>query len=285
MKIINTLRTVIGEGPVWNEKEQKLYYVNPRNEEYRILDVYTGTCKYMPTSPKVSAIAFTDKWELIASQPDGVHILNPDGTRTPLYDKEKYDIRYCNDMKVGPDGRLYVGTLSQKMLKISEETDGKFYSIDNEGNVKVLLENIHTSNGLDWSLDEKYLYYTDSHTKIIKEYAFDKENGTIEFTGREVNVPGVDGFTVDMDGNIIAACWGRSHIAIVDTKLFEVKDHIPVPAKIPASCAFAGKNMEKLIVVTANYEDIKKEDENAGFTFLYNHYSKGRKPYLFKTKD
>lgn len=34
MEIMNNVRTIIGEGPVWNDKEQKLYYVNPYESEY-----------------------------------------------------------------------------------------------------------------------------------------------------------------------------------------------------------------------------------------------------------
>ncbi len=285
MYAINTKRTIIGEGPVWNEKEQLLYYVNPLKKEYRIIDVYTSETKYITTEIPVSAIAFSDCGDLIASQRDGVYILNEDGSRTPLYNKELFHLQYCNDMKIGPDGRIYVGTQSEKRLKLSDNLDGKLYNIDNKGNVKILLDNLILSNGLEWSMDEKYLYHTDSDTKLIKEYEFDKTSGDIEYTGREIYVNGVDGMTVDSEGNILAACWGQGHISIIDTKTFEVKDHIDVPATIPASCAFAGKNMEKLIIVTANYNDIVKQDEFAGFTYSYNHYTNGRKPYLFKTRD
>jgi len=285
MEILNTVRTFIGEGPVWNEKEQKLYYVNPYGNEYRILDIYTKEIEYVKVDIPVCAIAFSDKGDIIASQRDGVHILNPDGTRTPLYDKEKYNLQYCNDMKVGPDGRIYVGTQSEKRVKKSDKIDGKFYSIDNEGNVKILLDNIRLSNGLEWSLDEKFLYHTDSDTKIIKEYAFDKQSGEIEYTGREIALKSVDGITIDMEGNLLAAAWGYGHLSVIDTKTLTIKNYIEVPAKIPASCGFAGKDMEKLIIVTADYNGISKEDKNAGYTFSHNHFSVGRKPYIFKTKE
>ncbi|MBE7046206.1 MAG: SMP-30/gluconolactonase/LRE family protein [Ruminococcaceae bacterium] len=285
MEILNQNRTIIGEGPVWNEKEQKLYYVNPYESEYRILDIYTKETKYIKTDIPVCAIAFSDKGDIIASQEDGVHILNSDGTRSPLYDKNKFDIKYCNDMKVGPDGKIYVGTQSEKRKTGSGNIDGKLYSIDNEGNVKVLLDNLILSNGLEWSLDEKFLYHTDSDTKTIKEYAFDKESGNIEFTGREIRLTAVDGFTVDKEGNLLVAAWGYGYLIIIDTKTLTVKGNIDVPAKIPASCGFAGSDMEKLITVTANFKDIAKEDKNAGYTFSHDHFAKGRKPFLFKTKE
>ena len=39
------------------------------------------------------------------------------------------------------------------------------------------------SNGLEWSIDEKGFYHTDSDTGIIKEYDFDKVSGSIKING------------------------------------------------------------------------------------------------------
>lgn len=77
------------------------------------------------------------------------------------------------------------------------------------------------------------------------------------------------------------ACWGQGHIAVIDTKDMQLKKYIEVPANIPASCAFAGENMDKLVVVTASLYADAKIDINAGFTFICDMETKGRKPYLF----
>ncbi len=61
----------------------------------------------------------------------------------------------------------------------------------------------------------------------------------------------------------------------------QVKEYIEVPAKIPASCGFAGENMESLVVVTATLGTDVEKDENAGFTFIKKMNVRGRKPYLF----
>ncbi len=95
---------------------------------------------------------FSKNNELIVSTDDGVFILNGDNTTSPIYHTDKFDIKYCNDMKVGPDGRIYVGTQSSKRKGVSDKTDGKLYSIDKNGNVCVLLDNLILSNGLEWSM-------------------------------------------------------------------------------------------------------------------------------------
>ena len=271
----------IGEGPIWNEKEQRLYLTNGMENRICVVDVYTGEIEERRLTENVSAFCFDRDYRLIVARQDGVFYLHEDGSTQCLYDRSQYNILYANDMKTGPDGRIYVGTQSTARLGFSDKRDGKLCRIDANGQVSVLLEGLALSNGLDWSLDESKFYHTDSCTGIIREYDFQKETGEISPTGRAVEVPGVDGFTVDSENNILAACWGYGRIAVVDTEAFQVKDAIKVPAVAPASCGFCGKDMEYLAVVTARYGIDEKQDPGAGLTYLYQLKTKGRKPYLF----
>ena len=281
MKIIKDKRCIIGECPIWNEFEKRLYFTNGLGNEICMLDVNEGELEVRSVNVGVAAMAFTKENRLIVSREDGVFILNEDDTTEELYDTAEIKIRLANDMKVGPDGRIYVGTQSGKRSGISDEIDGKLYRIDKDGKICVLLDNLSLSNGLEWSIDEKYFYHTDSDTNIIKEYLYDMTSGKIDFTGRMTQVKGVDGFTVDTDNNIFAACWGQGHIAVVDADEFKIKSYIDVPLEIPASCGFAGENMNILAITTASYGADISADKNAGYTILMKTGIKGRKPYLF----
>lgn len=281
MQVLSEKRCTIGEGPVWNEFDRKLYQVNAYENEICCIDLETKENTVRKLDFGVAAIGFSKKGEMLISCQDGAFILNEDGTRKPLYDRTKFEIKYGNDAKVGPDGKFYIGTQSSKRKGTGDAVDGKLYSIDTDGKVRVLLDGLILSNGFDWSMDEKRLYHTDSDTKIIKEYDFDKETGEISFTGRMVEVPGVDGITIDQNDFLYVACWGRGHIAVVDTADMQIKRYIDVPAGIPASCGFVGENMDQLAVVTATLGVDLEKDKNAGYTFLFNPQTKGRKPYLF----
>ncbi len=281
MKILSQKRCIIGEGPIWCEFDNRLYHVNAFAKEICRIDLETGESTVQSLDCGVAAIGFTKSGEMLISCEDGAFILKDDGTRIPLYDREKYEIKYGNDAKVGPDGRFYIGTQSSKRKGAGDAVDGKLYSIDKNGNVKVLLDGLLLSNGLEWSMDEKRFYHTDSDTKIIKEYRFDKESGDISFTGRSVAVPGVDGFTVDRNDFLYAACWGKGHIAVIDTADMQIKRYIEVPARIPASCGFAGRDMEHFVVVSASLRADLEKDKNAGYTFICDGTARGRKPYLF----
>lgn len=282
MQILSEKRCIIGEGPVWNDFEKRLYYTNGMGgNELCMFDLDAKKLEVRPLKTGAAAYAFCKDGRLIVSRPDGVFILNEDDTVEELYDTKKHPILYANDMKVGPDGRIYVGTQSGKRKGVSDKVDGKLYSIDKDGSVHILLDNLRLSNGLEWSIDEKRFYHTDSDTGIIKEYDFDKITGDISFTGRQVAVPGVDGFAVGKNDWLYVGCWGKGHIAVIDTLSMSVKEHIPVPTRIPTSCGFCGENMDVLAVTTASFTADLNEDNNAGYTFLRKTNVSGRKPYLF----
>ena len=280
MEILNQKRCIIGEGPIWNENEGRLYFTNGIEGKICTYDLKNKKLDIIPFG--AAAIAFDSKNKIYLSTSNGVFMLNPDNTLSVFYDTSRFNIKYANDMKAGPDGALYVGTQSGKRKGVSDKTDGKLYRISPEGNVKVLLDGLILSNGMEWSLDEKKFYHTDSDTNIIKEYDFDKISGDITFTGRQIEVQGVDGFTIDSQDRLIVACWGQGHIAVVDTETLEIVEYIDTPCKIPASCAFCGDNMDILAITTANYGIDIKDDENAGFTLLHKMNVKGRKSYIFK---
>ena len=280
MRVISQKSCRIGEGPIWNDAEQCLYFTNGMEKEICKLDLTTQELTEIPTERGVAAIAFDRQGRMIVSRADGVYYLDRNVTE-PLYDPATYQILHANDMKVGPDGRIYVGTQSEKRLKLSEQVDGKLYSIDRSGTVRTLLDGLLLSNGMDWSMDETRLYHTDSATHVIKEYAFEKASGEIEATGRSIEIHGVDGFTVGENDFLYVACWGHAQIAVVDTRTMREVDRIEVPTQKPASCAFAGVGMSDLVVVTASYNVDLAKDPLAGCTFQKKMPIHGRKPYLF----
>lgn len=280
MEILCDKHCVIGEGPIQNPIDGALYFTNAGGNEICRWELDTGALSVEPVDPGVSAIAFDENGTMIVSRRDGVFRLK-NGVAESLYDTDRHQILFANDMKVGPDGRIYVGTQSEKRKKISDRIDGKLYSIDCHGTVRQLLNGLLLSNGMDWSMDETRFYHTDSDTRIIREYLFDKQTGDIEATGRAVTVPGVDGFCMDRNDRLHVACWGQSHVAVVDTHTMQIKEYLPVPAKKPASCAFAGKDLRTLVVVTASLNSDLETDPCAGFAFAAEHPIGGRPPYLF----
>ncbi len=272
-------RCNIGEGPIWNARAQSLYFVNGWQREvcrYR----FPHNALEVVANIEAAAIAFDTENRMILSTESGIFFWQK-GILTPLYDTKKHSILYANDMKVGPDGRLYVGTQSGKRKGVSDQIDGKLYCIDAQGTVRVLLEHLSLSNGMDWSNDARFFYHTESDTHCIKEYDFDKETGQITQTGRQTDVHGVDGFCIDSADRILACCWGQGHLAVIDTHTMRVCDDIPTPFQNPTSCCFCDFDQKTLAVVSASYDTDLVSDPNAGYLFLQTRNIGGRMPYLF----
>ena len=278
MEAIFKRNCIIGEGPIWRESDGRLYFVNP----VRVLEI----CSVYPdgSEPKsfklshgASAIAFAKDGKILISSIDGVYIFDEASGELSLF----CDIQGCNDAKVGPDGCLYVGTQSSMRQGFSDKVDGKLYRIDKNGEAKILLDGLILSNGMDWSADEKLFYHTDSDTHTLKEYEYDKSRGSISYTGRSCFVDGIDGLTIDTDGIIYAACWGKGHIARIDSGTMEIIGYIGTPVPIPSSCGFFGENLDMLAITTANYDERAKTYEESGYTFRTSVGAKGKLPYLF----
>ena len=198
MKVLKEKRCIIGEGPIWNEREQALYFTNGFQREICIYNFKTEQMHIRKLPFGVSAIAFDTQGKLILSHAGGVHIVTNDDTLIPLYDPEKYGeaygIIYLGKMR--DIYSLYIShtkgkervTISEKFLGISEKLDGKLYRISQDGTVDILLDGLSLSNGLEWSMDETKFYHADTGLQLIKEYFFHKNTGDITFSGRQVRV-------------------------------------------------------------------------------------------------
>lgn len=280
MELLNDKRCHMGKSPVWNEKDGRLWYVNGFEREIICADIETGGYEAFPMTGVVSALGFAGDFRMILTRRDGVYYLSENRELTPLYDMKRYSILCGSDSKAGPDGRYYVGTQGGKRFGTSDKADGRLYSIDRDGNVKVVLDSLMISGGFDWSMDEKYLYHADSGTGVIKEYEFDKAEGTAVFTGRQIELRGADGFTIDCeDCLLVSTNYGK--ILRINTADFTCVDEIDVPAKCITGCAFAGHDMKTLVAVTSRYKINLDEQPNAGLTYIRKNATGGRLPYLF----
>ena len=281
MKLLTQKRCTIGEGPIWNEREGLLYFVNGIENEICTYDPERDILKAYPQEIGVAAIAFSKDGRMLITRRDGALFLDlSTGKTSPMYD-ESIQIKYANDAKVGPDGCFYVGTQSEFRLGISDKIDGKLYRITPEGEVTILLDGLILANGMDWSPDERFFYLADTGAKKVREYEFEKQTGDVTLTGREVHVSGADGLTVDQDGTIFVASWGKSCIVSIDPEAMQIKETIPLSTKAPASCAFFGKEMNQLVITTATLGIDTDTDRNAGYLMIKTMHTQGRLPYLF----
>ena len=89
----------------------------------------------------------------------------------------------------------------------------------NDVDIEMKVDKIGISNGLEWSLNDKIMYYIDSPTLKVNAFDFDSDTGTIKnrrtcFDLKSNGVKGFpDGMTICELGHLWVACFGGSQVS------------------------------------------------------------------------
>lgn len=241
----------LGEGPVWDEREGRLYWV----------DILSGTLfRYDPAANRsrahdlgehLGAVGLRREGGLVAALQSGFAFYDPAaGEKIPITDPEadRPGNRF-NDGKCDPSGRFWAGTLSYEL----EEGAGSLYCLSRDLEVEVRLRGLTISNGMAWSGDR--FFFIDTPTRQIMAFAYDQESGDIAHpevlraVDEEEGYP--DGMTIDREGALWVALYDGYKVIRIDPvsgqTLFEV--HLPVPQV--TSCTFGGADFRDLYITTA----------------------------------
>jgi sugar lactone lactonase YvrE len=259
----------LAECPIWNVSERALYWTDIL--EKRIW-------RYDPKSSEISiewqgdfmagGFAFTKNNDIVMCTDKGVYLLSRAQRERSLhliFDIPMASNERFNDITTDPAGRIFAGTMTTDRKK------GKLYRLQNNTEPKIVLDGLSTSNGMTFSMDEKYFYHTDSSPMSIKKYEYDAGSGQIHdpqlfYQGTE-EYGHPDGITVDVEDHIWVACWRASKVIRLDPS-GRIAREIPTPALQTSSIVFAGENMNELYITTAceGGADLQKGlDKNGNF--------------------
>jgi sugar lactone lactonase YvrE len=171
-----------------------------------------------------------------------------------------------NEGGCDPDGRFYCGSMEYDQ----KPGAASVYRLDPDGSVRMVLEGVTISNGLEWSPDGTRAYYTDTATHRIDLFDYDRAAG---LTGRRpfVDLAGEgrypDGLTVDSEGGVWVALadGGAVRRYDVDGRLSGV---IELPATKVTACTFGGPLLDHLFITTSREGLAPESEPHAGSLFL-----------------
>jgi len=185
-----------------------------------------------------------------------------------------------NDAKVSPSGNLWFGTMGYEMLP---GTSSLFkYDIE-DSTVSRVLTHLTISNGMDWSGDGMTFYFIDSrwhavHAFTVIDDELSEERIVIEIP-ESAGAP--DGMCMDADGGLWVALWGGSQVRRYDSNdNYKLTQVIELPAPFVTSCAFAGEDLETLIITSAQNDQVDGPREG-GMTFCIKPGVSGRPSRTF----
>jgi sugar lactone lactonase YvrE len=257
-------KAVLGEGPVWDHKLQKLYWIDIQSRKIYRYDPLSKQSESWELDQMVGCVVPTGDGKLLCALQDRLIELNTaDGTQLVLSSIEEGspDIR-CNDGKADAEGRLWVGTLHMP----GENHKAALYKFDATLVPEKQVDNLSMSNGLGWSPDNRYMYLVDTPEKHILKFDFYPEEGKV--TNKSVILTfadeegSPDGMCVDTEGMVWVSFYGGKKVSRYDPVTGSLLAEVKVAAVNVTCCTFGGAELDTLYITTARdgveEEELKK---------------------------
>lgn len=182
-----------------------------------------------------------------------------------------------NEGKADPRGRWVSGSMDA-----DGEPTGAFYGVTADGDVRVLVEGLTVSNGLEFSDDGRVIFYTDTPSKTIYRADY-TEDGTVSNAEAFIHDGPHDGLTLDADGGFWTSLYGGGRVIHYDAAGVR-QFHVDLPAPNLTSVAFGGADLSTLYVCSAR-ENLTDDELAAhplsGSVFAIPTHTTGRPPRVF----
>jgi sugar lactone lactonase YvrE len=278
-------RTSLGEGPVWDDREGCLWWVDILGETVHRTDPASGHDEVLAIGRMPGAVGLRDSGGLVAAVRDGFGALDPVTGRFEILVPVEADDQTTrmNDGKVDPAGRFWAGTTDMD----HRPGVGTLYRLDPDLRVSPMLRDVTISNGIDWSLDGRTMYFIDTPTRRVDAFAFDPAAATIANRRPAVAIRegagNPDGMTLDAEGYLWVALWGGWAVEryAPDGRL---DMRVEVPAEQASSCVFGGPDLDLLFITTARKgfpAGGRPDQPEAGGLFVCRPGPRGRPAFRF----
>jgi sugar lactone lactonase YvrE len=252
IKQIGNRLSTLGEGPVWDEINQCILWIDIVNARIIEHNILSGTEKVLSTGTMIGSFALMEDGKIIAALQEGIVIIDRSTGEKQIISTPEINIpsNRFNDGKCSPDGHFWAGSMSLN------ETDpsGFLYSIDGDYNILQHEKGLTISNGLCWSLDKKYFYFIDTPTLQVVRY--DYSNGSIQNKQSIIHIDAAkdgypDGMTIDTEGNLWIAHWGGWQVTRWDPSTGEKLHAVKLPVSQVTSICFGGAGFDEMFVTSA----------------------------------
>jgi len=276
----------VGEGPVWDDRSGTLVWVDIMgNLVHRYDPAHDRDHKIDVGMAVGAAVLRRDGQGLVLALRDGFGLLDEAKGSVEIIAPVEADVptNRMNDGKADPAGRFWAGTMAFE----STPGMGSLYRLDPDLQVSKHVSGISISNGLDWSLDGRQMYYIDSPTQGIDVFDFEATNGSLANRQRLITIApeeGLpDGMTVDSEGGLWVALHGSGSV-----RRYTLDGHVDRVVRVPPTmvtcCAFGGSDLTDLYITTMSLglsEEAKRAQPLAGALFRCRPGVRGRPPKRF----
>ena len=251
----------LGEGPLWDVREQRLYWIDSTAAEINSCLADGSDIRRYFVPRHIGSMALREQGGAVVALANGLHFYDFDAQTVELIadpESDDSETRF-NDGKVDRRGRFIAGTMAYDFDRYDADRgqrssrSGALYRLDTDGRVTRLDGGISCSNGPCWSPDNRTFYFTDTYDRQMYAYDYDIETGAVAnrrvFASARDRAGTFDGATVDAEGYVWSALvfGGRILRFAPDGRLDRV---VPFPVRNLTSVMFGGPDLDILFVTT-----------------------------------
>ncbi len=265
--------SMLGEGPVWDAANHTILWIDIMGCAIHELNMKSHSLRSISTPSMIGSFALCNNGNILAALQDGFSFVDRiTGAVRRIEDPEAvHPNNRFNDGKTDPAGRFWAGSMSLS----GEKGTGNLYMVNEQLEVKKKIENVSISNGLCWSLDQRFFYYIDTPTMEVVRYDYDNQTGEISNKTTVITIPAKEGFpdgmTIDSEGMLWIAHWEGWQVARWDPSTGNKIDSIHLPVSLVTSICFGGENMDDMFITSARVgltDEQLAEEPLAGSSFI-----------------
>lgn len=200
-----------------------------------------GECRLfleLPAGSVGNGMRFGPRGELLIADYKGHHVFRYDfGTQTLAVLAYEERFSQPNDLVVTRDGFVYASDPDWR------NSGGKLWRISPEGHAEILEMGMGTTNGIETSPDERYLYVNESAQLRVWRYELRPDralaNKTLfhQFEGFEI-----DGMRTDARGRLFVTRYGKGTIAILGPD-GQLEREVTLVGRDPSNLTFDGRRV------------------------------------------
>ena len=245
-------RAEVGESPVWDATTSRLWWTDIPARRLHCFDPASGANESFDAPGRVGCFALARTGGLVVAMEHGFYRLESvSGVHEPLFEPEtdRPENRF-NDGRCDRRGRF----LASSMHEPRTLPQGALWQLDPQKGGRLLAAHALVGNGLAFSPDDRFMYWSDSRRHRVFRFEYDIETGSAwnqrlwlesdDSQGRP------DGAAVDVDGCYWSARFRGSRV-IRFTPDGRIDREIRLPVSQVTMCAFGGPDLRTLYITTA----------------------------------
>jgi sugar lactone lactonase YvrE len=242
----------LGEGPIWIARDEALWFVDIKRRHVHRYDPVTGDQRSVEAPGQCGFVVPAADGRFIVGVQGGLYRFDPRTATFALHVAVEAHLpgNRLNDAGVDPHGYLWFGSMDDAEAAAT----GRFYRLDDDGQVRPRGFACAITNGPAFSPDGRTGYFVDTLARAVWAYDVDARgqlDGRRLFVEFDDDTPGYpDGPAVDEDGHVwigLYGGWGARRYSpdgvIVAT--------VDLPVANVTKLAFGGADRRTLFATTA----------------------------------